>query len=470
MKKSERFIWIATVSILLSTGLFVIFVNSASAGSFGQPFPYMQKFMSVYNSIKTDFVDSDKADDLALVNGAIKGMLEALGDPYTQYLSPDEMTEMRTTSTGTFGGVGMIITEKDGYIGVVSPIEDTPAFRKGMKTGDLLISVDGETLKGVTVGEAAKRLKGVPGTGVKVEFLRDEIKYEVEIIRALIDVPTVKSDVINNKWGYLRITQFSGTTFEHVKEAIAKLNTKNVQGFIVDLRMNPGGLLDSVINIIDLFQDEGVIVSVKGRRLNEETVTKSNKFSTMIKGNIPVVVLIDGGSASASEMFAGAMKDNKRGVLVGEKSFGKGSVQSIQLMGDGTDGFKMTTAKYYTPSGISIHGIGIVPDIEIKEPELTDDEKETLRKLYKNKVIDDIVKDKSDISDEVTVKFIKEIQSKGYALSDNYLRRLIKNASSYGKEGAPIFDLEYDIQLKTALDLLDNNKIINTDTKYSIKK
>ena len=379
--KTKKAVLIALLGVALTGGFFAIFVSSASATSLAQPFPYIQKFIAVYNAIKSDYVDSDKVDDLTLINGAIEGMLNAVNDPYTEYLSVDEMNEMRTTSTGTFGGVGMIITEKDGFIGVVSPIEDTPAYRKGMKNGDLLISVDGETLKGVSVTEAAKRLKGVPNTPVKIEFLRDDIKYEVELIRALIDVPTVKFDIINNKWGYLRITQFSGTTYAHVREAIEKFNKDTIQGMIVDLRLNPGGLLDSVINIVDLFQNEGVIVSVKGRRLNEESIHRSSKFNTMVDEKTPIVVLIDGGSASASEIFSGAIKDNNRGILVGEKSFGKGSVQSIQLLGDGTDGFKLTTAKYYTPSGVSIHGIGIQPDIEVKEPELSDDEKKHFARL-----------------------------------------------------------------------------------------
>lgn len=469
MKKNHSFLWIMTVSLALAAGLFVVFVNSASAGTFAQQFPHMNKFIAVYNSIKSDFVDSDKVDDLTLINGAIKGMLEAAGDPYTTYLSVDDVNELRTTSTGTFGGVGMIITEKDGYIGVVSPIEGTPAFRQGMRSGDLLISVDGETLKGVSVSEAARRLKGLPGTSVKVEFIRNEIKYEVEIVRALIDVPTVKHDLIKNKIAYLRITQFTGTTLNHVKDAIKSFNDKDIEGMIVDLRMNPGGLLDSVINIVDLFQDSGIIVSVKGRRLNEETITRSSKFSTMVNAKTPVVILIDGGSASASEIFAGALKDNGRGVLVGEKSFGKGSVQSIQLLGNG-DGFKMTTARYYTPSGVSIHGTGIVPDVEVKEPELTDDEQESLRKIYKDKVIDNFVKDNPDAGKDAVTAFINSLKSKGYNLPERYLRRLISNSLSYGKTDAPVYDLDYDIQLKEAVKMFEENKIAFTDGKFTIKK
>ncbi|HRU44526.1 MAG TPA: PDZ domain-containing protein, partial [Spirochaetota bacterium] len=186
MAKKERIVWAIAVLALLFISLFGIFINDAFAGSISSEFPYIQKFLSVFNSIKKEYVDEDKIDDKKLINGAIKGMLEAIGDPHTNYLSEKDMNDMNDTSSGNFGGVGMIIQSKDDYIVVVSPIEGTPAYRKGMKSGDLLISVDGQSLKGVDANEAANRLRGVPGTSVKVEFIREEIKYEVEIVRAII--------------------------------------------------------------------------------------------------------------------------------------------------------------------------------------------------------------------------------------------------------------------------------------------
>lgn len=471
MKKKERLFWICSVCVLLAFCTFNVFVNNASATNLTQTFPYMNKFIGVFNAIKSDYVDADKLEDKTLINGAIKGMLDAIGDPYTVYLSEKDVKDLQTTTTGTFAGVGMIITEKDGYIGVVSPIEGSPAFRKGMKSGDLLISVNGETLKGVSVSDAADKLKGASGTSVNIEFLRDEIKYEVELVRAIIDLPTVKYDTINNEIGYLRITQFSGTTDKHVKEALLNFKAQKVKGIIMDLRMNPGGLLSSAISIVDFFQDKGTIVSTKGRRLNEQTVNSASSFNTIIAKDIPVVVLIDSGSASASEIVSGALKDTKRGILVGEKSFGKGSVQSIQFLPDGTDGFKMTTAKYYTPSGVSIHGIGIEPDITIKEPELTEDEREGLKKIYKDKIIDEFVKLHKNPTDKDIDSFLNEMKNKGYVFTDRMMRRLLKNTLDYENSSAPIYDLEYDIQLQKAMEILTNNSIkYNNKGEYSLLK
>ena len=292
MKRRERTFWICSVCVLLAFCTFTVFVNNAAAANFTQAFPFMNKFISVFNAIKSDYVDADKLDDKTLINGAIKGMLDAIGDPYTVYLSEKDVKDLQTTTTGTFAGVGMIITEKDGYIGVISPIEGTPAYRKGMKSGDLLISVNGESLKGVSVSDAAEKLKGAPGTSANIEFLRDEVKFEVELVRAIIDLPTVKHDVINNEIGYLRITQFSGTTDKHVKEALLDFKSKNVKGIIMDLRMNPGGLLSSAISIVDFFQDKGTIVSTKGRRLKEQTVNSATSFNTIVAKEVPIVPFI----------------------------------------------------------------------------------------------------------------------------------------------------------------------------------
>lgn len=380
MKVRERFIWATTVSILFAALFFGVFVSNACAANISNDSAHIQKLKRVLNYIKQDFVDKEKIDEEKLINGAIKGMLEALEDPHTVYLTEENMEDMTTTSTGTFGGVGMIISEKDDYIIVVTPIEDTPAYRKGMKSGDLIISVDGQSIKGISVSEAAKRLKGKPGTKVKIEFIRDEVKYETELLRAIIDVPTVKYTTIDDDYGYLRITQFTGTTDKHVKEALLDFKQKKIKGIIVDLRYNPGGLLSQVITIVDYFQNNGVIVSTKGRKLSENSIYKATKFNTIVDMDIPVMVLIDNGSASASEIFSGAMKDLKRGILIGEKTYGKGSVQTIRRLNK--DGFKITISKYYTPSDVCIDGIGITPDIIIKEPELSEEEKEALRRLY----------------------------------------------------------------------------------------
>lgn len=467
MKSKERIIWIIIVFVLLIGSLLGVFTKNVFAGSISSDFPSMQKFLTVLNRIKTDYVDENKIDEKKLINGAIKGMLDALEDPHTTYLSEKDMEDMQDTTTGTFGGVGMIIQEKDDYIVVVTPIEDTPAYRKGMRPGDLLISVDGKSLKGVKVSEAAKMLRGTPGTTVKVEFIRNDIKYEVEFVRAKIDVPTVKYDTINNKYGYLRITQFTGTTDSHIKKALEDFNKKNIESIIIDLRFNPGGLLSQAIKIVDMFQDEGVIVSTKGRNYQNE-VWKASKFDTLVRNDVKIIVLVDNGSASASEIFAGAIKDTNRGILIGEKTFGKGSVQTIVPLGK--DGFKITIAKYYTPADISIEGVGIKPDIEIKDITLTDEEVVFFKKLLKDKIVENLIKKNSNPTKSEIEIWAKDIVQKGYIINIDYLKRYIKKEAEFDDEKRPVYDLEYDIQLQKCVEVFDKNLIEYKDGKYYLKK
>ena len=264
MKKTERIIWISVVSMFLFLSLFTIFIKEARAGNFNFNDNYFEKLEQVLKIIQRDYVD-ENIDNEKIMNGAIKGMLDALGDPHTVYLSEKDMEDMMTTSKGNYGGVGMLISEQDKKIIVISPFEDSPAYKKGIKAGDYILSVDDVSLEGKTVEEAANLLKGEPGTTVKVEILSNGVKYSVELKRALIDLPTIKHDIINDKYGYLRISQFAGTTDSHVKDALEEFKQKNLKGIIVDLRHNPGGLLSQVITIVDYFQDGGVIVSTKGR-------------------------------------------------------------------------------------------------------------------------------------------------------------------------------------------------------------
>ncbi|MBR6061609.1 MAG: S41 family peptidase [Spirochaetales bacterium] len=465
MKNGERVIWISVVTVLLVVSLFAIFIKDASAGSMSGEMPYMMKFKRVFDIIKSDYVDESKTDNLTLINGAIKGMIDSIGDPHTNYLSEKEMSDMNDTSAGNFGGVGMIIQRKDDYTGVVSPIEGTPAYRKGMKAGDLIITVDGESIKGLDVGDVAKKLRGIPGTKVTIEVMRDDIKYETELVRAKIDVPSVKSAMLKD-YGYIRISHFTGTTCSHVREGINMALSNNAKGLIIDLRYNPGGLLAEVRDIVDLFQDEGVIVSTKGRNYQAE-VYKASRINTIVPKEMPVVVLVDGGSASASEIFSGAMKDLHRGILVGEKTYGKGSVQTIHYLG--TDGMKLTIAKYYTPADICIDGIGIQPDIEVKEPELTEDEKEMLKKIFKDKAIENKTKGIKDASDAVIDRISSELINDGYKLPQKYLRKLVKTELEYFSENKPIYDLDYDIQLQKAVEILDNNMLEYKDGQFFLK-
>ena len=382
-------------------------------------------------------------------------------------LTVEYMKDMNTTSDGKYGGVGMIISKKDDYIIVITPMEGYPSYKKGIHAGDMIISVDGASLKGVSVSAAADMLRGKPGTKVNVEILRNDMTFEVDIKRAIIDLPSVKHAFINNKYGYLRIVQFAGTTTKYVKEALNEFQKKEVEAIIVDLRYNPGGLLSQVIDIVDLFQSEGIIVSTRGRSVFDSRASEASERTTIVNKEIPVIVLIDQGSASASEIFAGAIKDTKRGILIGEKTFGKGSVQTIYRMGD--DGFKLTIAKYYTPSDICIDGIGIEPDIEVKEPELTDKEKEALKKLYDDKVIDKLIEKNTDPTEKEIEASINRLLDTGYNLPRRYLKKLIKNAAEIDDDKKPVFDLEFDIQLKKAVEVLDQSKIKHTEDGFYLE-
>jgi carboxyl-terminal processing protease len=467
MKNKERIIWISTVLFLFIVLLFGVFINEAQAASLTSNFAYFEKFKSVYRTLKEEYVDEKMVDDKKLINGAIKGMIDSIGDKHTMYLSPEDMEDLKTTSSGNFGGIGVVITKKDDYIAVDSLIDDGPAYKKGLKPGDVFITANGVSLKGMKLFDATKILKGEPGTTVKIEFMRNDLKMEVEIRRAIIKLPTVKSGYIEDKYGYLRISEFSGSTDTDVKKALTDFKSKKVKAIVVDLRMNPGGLLESVTKIVNYFQEDGVIVSTIGRNGMNKEVVKASKINNIIPDDIPVIVLIDGNSASASEIFAGAIKDLKRGILIGEKSYGKGSVQVFRQLGD--DGFKLTIAKYYTPSGISIDGIGIQPDIEVKEPEFSDDENFALTKLYKNKIIDEFIKKNPTPSDQEINIFVTDIQSKGYNLTTRVLKKMVKIASERTSENKSIYDLDYDLQLNKAIDVLDHDKLEFKDGKYNLK-
>ncbi len=478
MSKIERTIWVILVSLLLGLLVFGIFIKDAWASNKKKDENIIDKISrdelnnklgKVLYYLENYYVDIDKLDEKKLINGAVSGLINAIGDPHTEYLSKEYLDELKTLTSGSYGGVGMIISEKDGKIIVVSPIEDSPAYRKGIKAGDYILSVDDFVFKDISVEEAANKLRGKPGTKVKVEFLREDLNFDVELTRETIDLPTVKFSEINNKYGYLRITQFAGTTAEHVQQALEDFKKKNVQGIIVDLRYNGGGSLAEVIEIVDFFQSEGIIVSTKGRIESEDRVEKATKSKDDVNEKIPVIVLIDNGSASASEIFAGAIKDNKRGILLGEKSYGKGSVQTMFQL-DKEDGIKITIAKYYTPSGICIDGIGINPDIEVKEPELNDNEKYSLKKLYDDKAIDKLLKENPKPSNEILNQLVEKLIAQGYNLPKRYLKKLLKNAAEISTENKEIYDLEFDLQLQKALEIMDNGKLKYENKKFILKQ
>jgi len=325
----------------------------------------IELFIDAMRIVEQDYVKEVKGKDL--IYGALKGMMMSL-DPYSAFLEPEIKKELQIETKGEFEGVGMEITLKDGIITVVSPIEDTPAWKAGVKAGDRIIKINGESTKGMTTLEAAQKLRGKKGTKVKISIMRENVPklIEIEIIRDVIKIKSVKSKEFGNI-GYTRITEFQERTASDLKKVIEKFTKENKQGIIVDLRNNPGGLLTSAIEVSELFLPNGkLIVYTQGRRKEDKNVFRSRKSPVWKK---PVVFLVNGGSASASEIVFGALKDNyKEFSSVGEKTFGKGSVQNLIPLPDGS-ALKLTIAHYYTPSGVCIEGKGIKPDYVVKLPE-----------------------------------------------------------------------------------------------------
>jgi len=354
------------ISFLILLSVTVVHINAYSTEV---PTEKIQQFVDVYKKIKDQYVDD--IDDEKLFNYAIEGMVTNL-DPYSDYLSKDDFTELKIGTTGRFGGIGIEITMEDGFVKIISPIDDTPAKRVGLKAGDLVIEVQNVSLKDKSLNDAVKLMRGEPGTKVKVKILRkkESQPLDFEITREIIISKGIKTDIFNNNVGYLRLSSFQSNSTINVRNAIYDLRkeTKNtMSALILDLRNNPGGVLGAAVGISDLFLKSGKIVYTKGRTNNSDLEYNAN--SEDILEGLPLYVLINEGSASASEIVAGALQDNKRAKVFGENSFGKASVQSIQEMFDGS-ALKLTTARYYTPNDKNIHGNGIKPDVIIEYKEL----------------------------------------------------------------------------------------------------
>lgn len=325
----------------------------------------LKEISDIMDILSENYVGDKTVDRKMLLHGALKGMTESLGDPHSNYFTKDNMEDFKEDIKGKYAGVGMIIQKKpEDALLVVSPIEDTPAYRAGIKPRDKILSIDGESTLSLTSEESAKKLKGTAGTKVKLTIYREQLKEtkEIELTREIINLKYVKSKMLTNNIGYLRLTQFGENVYPDMAKELTKLQKEGMKGLVLDLRSNPGGALDQAIKIASMFVKEGKIVSTRGKTTEEQVNNREGKYF----GDYPLVVLINGGSASASEIVAGAVKDHKRGTLIGEKSFGKGSVQTLIPLPDG-DGIKLTIAKYYTPNDISIHGIGIEPDIKVEE-------------------------------------------------------------------------------------------------------
>ncbi|MDF1761902.1 MAG: S41 family peptidase, partial [Oleibacter sp.] len=315
------------------------------------PLEDLRRFAEVFERIRSSYVE--EVDDQTLFNNAIKGMLSSL-DPHSAYLQEDDFSELRETTAGKFGGLGIEVGMENGMIRVITPIDDTPAQRAGINAGDLIVTLDGESVMGLTLNEAIERMRGEPGSDIQLEVQRGSEKklLSFTITRAEIKVASVRSEMLGNGIGYLRITQFQDKTGSETRDAVTEMKEQqSLQGIILDLRNNPGGVLNAAVEVVDSFISEGLIVYTEGR--SKDSDIRYLASTNTIAPNIPMVILINGGSASASEIVAGALQDHKRAVIVGTRSFGKGSVQTILPITE-TSAVKMTTARYFTPNGRSI--------------------------------------------------------------------------------------------------------------------
>lgn len=382
-KKTKVFLSLFFVSIFL-LGIYIgaYGKRTAQGTESKEIYEYLRTFSDVIDLVKRNYVEEVKDKDI--VYAAIKGILESL-DPHSSFLPPDMYKEMQTDTKGEFGGIGIEITLKDGFPTVITPIEDTPAFKAGMKSGDHIVKIDGKTTKNMSLVDVVKLIRGPKGKAVTLSVVREGAQgiKEYTVVRDTIQVKSIKFRMLSEEYGYIRLAQFQEKTSKDLDNALKELQKSNkgkpLKGLVLDLRNDPGGLLEQAVEVTDRFLEEGLIVSIEGRGGKKAPEENKMKFMAQKKGTKytgPLVIIVNEGSASASEIVAGALQDYKRAIIVGTKSFGKGSVQTIFPLSDGS-AVRLTTAKYYTPKGRSIQSEGIVPDITVENTFVKSKEKIT---------------------------------------------------------------------------------------------
>lgn len=464
--------WIGAVIlayVLLISGLTApaLFAQSEEAKTSAR---YLQLFEYIYGFIEKNYVD--QVDPSVLYKGALKGMLDSLEDPYTMYIDNDSLigTDLKDTTMGSFGGVGLSITkpnestpEKPAWVEVASPIEDTPGWKSGIQPGDLILAIDGKGTADITMAEVLSRLRGPVGTDVTVQIRRGKnLEFPVTLTRALIEVPTVKFAMMDGGIGYLRIIEFTPLTPDRVQDALDSFKKAKYKGLIIDVRNNPGGLITSVGDVADKFIDSGVIVSTRSRNARDTSEITASPSKTTFKPRVPTIVLANKGSASAAEILAGALKDHHLAYLVGETTYGKGSVQQVIDLFD-NDQMKLTMARYYTPSGANIDKKGISPDREILLPELTEDEEKALAELLSTTTIAELVAGRDSLTSREADALAAQLAKK-WPVSLRVLKKLVTQ-EFYRTHISPLYDLDYDIQLSAAVEILakeDVNKLLKT--------
>ena len=449
MKSSIKrsIIKIFAVSLCVAAGSLLAWNYSLVTATTQDTYESLEAFSNVLNLVQENYVE--EVDSKKAIEGAIKGMLTTL-DPHSSYMKPDDFKELQVETQGSFTGIGIEITMKDNILTVVSPIEGTPAFAKGLKAGDKIVKIGDDQTQDMSLMEAVKRLRGPKGSEVTISIHRKgwpDLK-EITLIRDIIPIHSVKAKLLEPGYAYIRIINFQAQTTTDFKKAYADLEKQGkIKGLIVDLRNNPGGLLDQSVKIADIFIDEGVVVSTKGRIKEQNSVFYARNNSP--KHTFPLVVLVNEGSASASEIVAGALQDHKKAVIIGAQTFGKGSVQTIIPMDSGA-GLRLTTARYYTPSGRSIQATGITPDIIVASPtnlsveaDDKDEEQDKKPKYLREK----------DLKHHIGNGLNEEVKQKEEKPKPEEKPKT-KEKTPATKDKQQSEDLSKDLQLNTALTLL----------------
>ena len=443
MRKSEYALWALLVLAVLAAGSTMVSLarsQSASAAN-SEIYRQLDLFGEVLERVRSDYVE--KPDNSKLIEAAINGMLSAL-DPHSAYLNPKHFRDMQVQTRGEFGGLGIEVTMENGVVKVVSPIEDTPAAKAGLMSGDLITALDKEQIQGLTLQEAVEKMRGPVNSPITLTIVRKGVEdpFDVKVTRDVIHINPVKYNAEGDDVGYIRITTFNEQTTANLQKALDDLKKQlgpKLKGYVIDLRNNPGGLLDQAISVSDAFLDQGAIVLTRGRNLEE--TQRSNARSGDLTDGKQLIVLINGGSASASEIVAGALQDHHRATILGTRSFGKGSVQTIIPLGS-NGALRLTTARYYTPSGRSIQAKGIEPEVVVEE-ELPED--------LKKKADDLTTKGEANLRGHLKIEGADE---------DEEASQEEAGSSSYV---AP--EKDKDTQLNYALDLLRGIKSVDTETK-----
>lgn len=391
----------AVAGVALTSAFGTPNVGKATAAT--STYEHLELLGDIFERTRSAYVE--EVDEKDLIENAINGMLTSL-DPHSSYMPPEAFSDMQVDTKGEFGGLGIEVTMEEGFVKVVSPIDDTPAAGAGLEAGDYITHIDGESVLGLTIGEAVDRMRGLVGTDIELTIAREEAEepFDVTITRDTIKIKAVKYRV-EGDIGYLRISKFSEKTFDDLEAGMAsikkELGENGVSGYVVDLRNNPGGLLTQAVAVSDAFLDKGEIVSTRGR--DQQNADRYNAQLGDLADGKPVVVLVNGGSASASEIVAGALQDHRRGIVVGEKTFGKGSVQTIMPLSS-KGAIRLTTARYYTPSGRSIQALGVEPDIVVEQVKLDKTEDVEKRKRYSESQIRGSLKNDSLTEEEQAIR------------------------------------------------------------------